>query len=219
MDFTRKLKKFCPKNKLINPNTQRCIKANGKVAKTVLKTYDGSTVPQCPIGKIRNPGTGRCVKISGKKAKHILQDNEVTVHIIFEPDLYDIWNDSYSSDKKKPIYWGNNIDICKYHRWYQKFSDVIQDRLSEHHIIFDGFSIYKNYLDLTIIFNKKYINLRGIEDAILGLYNNTRAPLVKLLKFALEPDTEEEFLVKQAGKLYIVQNHQIVDIIVGDIIL
>lgn len=50
----KKVVKQCPDGKVLNPTTNRCVKA-----KTASK--------ECPEGKIRNPTTGRCVKVVAKK--------------------------------------------------------------------------------------------------------------------------------------------------------
>lgn len=75
--------KKCPKGKIINPDTGRCVKKDGKLGKQILaakkpakpgkKPAKPKSEKDCPEGKIRNPATGRCVKKDGAVGKSILK--------------------------------------------------------------------------------------------------------------------------------------------------
>jgi hypothetical protein len=58
--------KDCPEDKILNPKTNRCIKANGITAK---KLEPKSKIKKCPEGKVLNPKTNRCIKIKEVKEK------------------------------------------------------------------------------------------------------------------------------------------------------
>lgn len=61
--------KDCPSGKIKNPNTGRCIDANGKLAISLGLTKSSVCKEDCvAIGKVCNPKTKRCnkIKISGK---------------------------------------------------------------------------------------------------------------------------------------------------------
>lgn len=70
----------CPEGKVINPVTGRCVKADGKIGKKVMKTQALHTPrarEECPSGKIINPATGRCVNVDGKIGKSILSKQQL----------------------------------------------------------------------------------------------------------------------------------------------
>ena len=59
----------CPKDKIINPVTGRCVLKSGKIGQSLLtkKSPSKKSPPKkCPSGKIMNPATGRCVSKTGK---------------------------------------------------------------------------------------------------------------------------------------------------------
>lgn len=58
------IKKVCPEGKVINPKTNRCVKMDGVVAKSVLQ----KTQKICPDGKVLNPNTNRCIKATKANA-------------------------------------------------------------------------------------------------------------------------------------------------------
>ena len=59
----------CDDGKIINNDTNRCIKTDGKTATDkYAELRDG-----CPAGKIRNPDTGRCVNMDGPAGKKIIE--------------------------------------------------------------------------------------------------------------------------------------------------
>jgi alkylated DNA repair dioxygenase AlkB len=60
--------KTCPGGKILNPETGRCVKIDGKIGREITKLHKS-----CPDGKILNPETGRCVKIDGKIGRKIAQ--------------------------------------------------------------------------------------------------------------------------------------------------
>ena len=53
-------KKKCPKNKILNPNTNRCINIDGITYKRIFNNEI-----KCPKNKILNPNTNKCIKING----------------------------------------------------------------------------------------------------------------------------------------------------------
>ena len=86
--------KKCPKDKILNPETDRCVNKNGKIGKQILdkkskrkskrksksksqekklksKSPKKSQEKKCPKGKILNPETDRCVNENGKIGKEI----------------------------------------------------------------------------------------------------------------------------------------------------
>ena len=79
---TKKEKKVveCPPGKIYNPETERCVKADGKIGKLLAKNKMSPSVvkvskekkEKCPPGKVFNPETGRCVKKDSKLGKKIL---------------------------------------------------------------------------------------------------------------------------------------------------
>jgi len=62
-------KKECDSDKILNPITNRCVKKDGKIGKTILSK---TTKKECDSDKIINPITNRCVKKDGKIGKAIL---------------------------------------------------------------------------------------------------------------------------------------------------
>jgi hypothetical protein len=218
-----KLKQYCPNGKIINPHTERCVKLNGKVAKNMLADYTGvGSIPECTIAKVRNPQSGRCVKITGKVGQSILSKYEVIdVHIIFQPELFVIWNSSYkqrSKTKKKPIVW-DSLNIDKFLKWYQTFSTKIKARLAYHNIAFVHFSEYGNNIDLYLRINKKDVPVSKLVQMLSELkrykehkYKNT-SEVVNDLLYALEPDIEEECLIENNDELYIMQAPEITNFI------
>lgn len=64
--------KHCPPDKILNPRTQRCIKRDGRVAKTLTV----NKALNCPPDKIRNPRTKRCIKRDGRLAKTLKKRRE-----------------------------------------------------------------------------------------------------------------------------------------------
>lgn len=64
--------KHCPPDKIINPRTQRCIKRDGRLAKTLTVNKD------CPPNKIRNPRTKRCIKRDGRLAKTLKKRDAIS---------------------------------------------------------------------------------------------------------------------------------------------
>lgn len=72
--------KECPEDKILNPLTNRCVKKNSLIGKTLLK--EGKSINanikiektiSCPPDKILNPKTGRCVNKKGKVGKDLLK--------------------------------------------------------------------------------------------------------------------------------------------------
>ena len=68
-------KKECDPDKIINPITNRCIKKDGKIGKTLLAKKNPKTKIECDPDKIINPITNRCVKKDGKIGKTLLAKN------------------------------------------------------------------------------------------------------------------------------------------------
>lgn len=71
----------CPKGKIINPSSGRCVSKTGKIGKSlskggktskrVSKRRSKSKSKECPEGSKRNPETKRCNKIKSKEPKKI----------------------------------------------------------------------------------------------------------------------------------------------------
>ena len=66
----------CPAGKVVNPETSRCVSADGPTGRKLLATAaiapaapPGAIVRPCPADKILNPATRRCVKRDGKVGK------------------------------------------------------------------------------------------------------------------------------------------------------
>jgi len=58
--------KVCPKGKVLNPVSGRCVIIDGRVGRT--------QVPRvCPQGKILNPLSGKCVNIDGRAGRKLLR--------------------------------------------------------------------------------------------------------------------------------------------------
>ena len=72
----------CPKGKIMNPKTKRCVKEDGKIGKEIIKKNKGNdnvkrvekVKPQFKDNKVLNPATGRYVLKTGKIGKKILKD-------------------------------------------------------------------------------------------------------------------------------------------------
>ena len=66
----------CPAEKILNPDTGRCVLRTGKIGQEVLRRKksqkSASRKSTCPSGKILNPDTGRCVLRTGKIGQHVL---------------------------------------------------------------------------------------------------------------------------------------------------
>jgi tRNA A-37 threonylcarbamoyl transferase component Bud32 len=67
----------CPDDKILNPQTNRCVKKTGKIGKKLLnKSKSNQNQPPCPDDKILNPQTNRCVKKTGKIGKKLLNKSK-----------------------------------------------------------------------------------------------------------------------------------------------
>ena len=60
----------CPKTKVLNPKTNRCVNINGKLGRAIVKSKLGKT-KQCDPSKVLNPITNRCVNVNGRIGKNI----------------------------------------------------------------------------------------------------------------------------------------------------
>ena len=76
-------KKECPEDKIMNPDTGRCVSKTGVIGKKLLGKPDVvPTIPdskkkvECPGDKIMNPKTGRCVSKAGVVGKKLLPLNK-----------------------------------------------------------------------------------------------------------------------------------------------
>ncbi len=180
--------KECPKTKLLNPFTGRCVNIDGKIGRQLRQ--------QCPDNKIWNLSTQRCVKINGRVAKAISK-NKYT-HIIFRPVLSLIWNSSYIKSSRSSIsYRSDNVwhksNMTNFCKWYHKFASEVKQKLKEHGIEFVGYRIY-NTRSLQLI----------IKQTDIDIYKNSA------IKFALGPDVNEENLIVMHDKLYIIENFEII---------
>jgi hypothetical protein len=61
----------CPKGKILNPKTGRCVNKDGKIGQELL-AKSGAKPKDCPSHQIRNPNTGRCVNKDGKIGQELL---------------------------------------------------------------------------------------------------------------------------------------------------
>ena len=77
------MNKDCPKDKILNPKTNRYVSINGKIGKELLKsktkTIKKDKKDDCPKDKILNPKTNRCVSINGKIGKELLKSKTTTI--------------------------------------------------------------------------------------------------------------------------------------------
>ena len=69
----------CPKTKILNPKTNRCVSKTGAIGKSLLssgtdikKTDAKQLAVKCPVDKILNPKTNRCVSKTGAIGKKIM---------------------------------------------------------------------------------------------------------------------------------------------------
>lgn len=110
--------KECPSGKILNPKTNRCVDANGKLGKELAAKAKPSTPvvseKDCPPGKILNPKTNRCIDINGKLGKELFlglgQDKTKIKKVIKiktppktpeQKDIYDIINETGDLIKKQ----------------------------------------------------------------------------------------------------------------------
>jgi hypothetical protein len=67
----------CPKGKILNPKTGRCVNKDGKIGQEILKNKkDGKPKKECKSYQILNPKTGRCVNKDGKLGQEILKNKK-----------------------------------------------------------------------------------------------------------------------------------------------
>ena len=78
--------KECPDDKILNPDTNRCVSKFGAVGKKILsqlqnvkntKKVDEINIKECPPDKILNPETYRCVSKTGAIGKKILLESKL----------------------------------------------------------------------------------------------------------------------------------------------
>ena len=75
----------CPKGKILNPKTGRCVNKDGKIGQELLaiggakpkevKVKDAlknAKPKDCPSHQVRNPKTGRCVNKDGKIGQELI---------------------------------------------------------------------------------------------------------------------------------------------------
>ena len=82
------MSKKCKKDQIINPETNRCVKKDGKLGQKILQKLMSGEL-KSPVkkpkkktetnkdGKILNPATGKYVKVDGKIGKAILAENKI----------------------------------------------------------------------------------------------------------------------------------------------
>ena len=203
-----KLKQYCTNGKIINPLTERCIKVNGKVAKTMMAIYDGDGVmPECTIVKIRNPESGRCVKINGKVGKKIMSTYDaINIHIIFRPEIWQIGNSSFLRSRSHRSYqkW-DKADGKHYLEWYRLFTNKIKNILAKNKLQFMGFSVKGN--------NNIHLQIRSkLMAPLVSILKDVHVTPTGILKDVLQPDTEEDHLVEIDGILYLVQADEIISV-------
>lgn len=202
--------KKCPEGKVLNPETGRCVKINGKIGRKLVDK-------QCPEGKILNKNTGRCVKIDGKVGKIISK----IVTIVFEPSLSILANSSFdsgrskSSTKRKNIW--PSIDINRYLKWYSTFNTKIAKLFLKNNMLFVGYGVYKNqYMVLQF-------RTLDSDELLLGLQSATKSPPIlkeglketlEAVKYALSPDPYEENLVVFEDKIHLIECIEIISVAV-----
>ena len=85
----------CPKGKVINPATGRCVNKNSPVlkkVKNVKNLKNVNNVPKkCPKGKVINPATGRCVNKNSPVLKKV-QPQIITVSPLISPVVNPVVN-------------------------------------------------------------------------------------------------------------------------------
>ena len=196
--------------KILNPNTGRWVKANGKIGKQLKK--------QCPPGKIINPETGRCVQADGKIGKRLL--NQVNalhkIHIVFIPDLIILYNSSFQSSTSDLTLWKNK-GICKFLDWYQSLSNIITEKLSKYHIKLVEFALYSKHM-LELIIETDLIthsNVKAFEKALItDNKESSLRQIVKAVKYALAPDVLEEHIVVYQNQVYLIESIKIRKVII-----
>jgi hypothetical protein len=196
--------KKCPPGKILNPVTQRCVKTNGKIGKSLV-----TGEKKCGSGQILNPATGRCVKINGKIGKKLVNQNiprqvSKIVGIIFKPCLSILVNSSFdngrsrSSMKRKHIW--EKITIRKYLKWYNLFKWKIVEALRKDKMQFLGFSVHsKSHLLMKI----KVVDA----DSMMNTLDKSKS-----IQFALNPDTDETNVVLYKNIVHLVECEKIKNI-------
>ena len=66
----------CPEDKILNPETNKCVKKTGRIGKKLLKKKETTTKIECPEDKILNPETNKCVKKTGRIGKKLMKKAE-----------------------------------------------------------------------------------------------------------------------------------------------
>lgn len=110
------MSKNCPRDKILNPNSGRCVSKTGKIGKELLGRIEPKNVEpknvkpkkgECSNDKVLNPNTGRCVSKPGKIGKEILgivEPKKVTPsknkHLGKDASTLDIDSDGYISIKE-----------------------------------------------------------------------------------------------------------------------
>jgi hypothetical protein len=200
--------KKCPPGKILNPVTRRCVKANGKIGKTLVIGEK-----KCGSGQILNPATGRCVKLDGKIGKLLVQQELVAtrpvpvaklVGIIFKPCLSILVNSSFdtgrsrSSMKRKHIW--EKITIRKYIKWYNLFKWKIVDALRKDKMQFLGFSVHSK--------SQLLMKIKVVDpDTMINTLDKNNA-----IQFALNPDTDETNVVLYKNIVHLVECEEIKNI-------
>lgn len=117
--------KSCPKNKILNPKTNRCVLRSGKIGKSIGK----SSISSCPSNKIMNPKTKRCVKKSGSIGKKLTSRRRFKIPR------------SPLSPLKKPAFL--RFKLPKYHKISKKDLISLKKKLSLDYNVC-GSLLYKN---------------------------------------------------------------------------
>jgi hypothetical protein len=196
--------KKCPPGKILNPVTQRCVKTNGKIGKSLV-----TGEKKCGSGQILNPATGRCVKINGKIGKKLVNQNiprpvAKLVGIIFKPCLSILVNSSFdtgrsrSSMKRKHIW--EKITIRKYLKWYNLFKWKIVEALRKDKMQFLGFSVH---LNSHLLMKIKVVDA----DTMMNTLDKSKS-----IQFALNPDTDETNVVLYKNIVHLVECEKIKNI-------
>jgi hypothetical protein len=196
--------KKCPDGMILNPQTGRCVKIDGKIGRKLTK--------KCPEGKILNDQTGRCVKINGKIGKKISK----IVSIIFEPGLSILVNSSFDSGRSKSSVKRKNIwtqvNIQQYLKWYSTFSSKLSDLFLKNNMQFMGYSPHSSGSQEYLMLKFRALHAKEIQQALLKSKSTGLKETFTTVKHALNPDQYEEHVVVYDDVIHLVECIEIVGI-------
>ena len=104
--------RVCPPGKILNPVSNRCVLADGKIGKRIQReqamaadayAHKQAREPFCPQGKIYNVQTDRCVSVSGKPGRrivdHVLGPQNPVLQALPREVALEIWGYAYERPK------------------------------------------------------------------------------------------------------------------------